>query len=110
MILSNLEFIPGTKILEHYGLVSWSTVRAKHVWRDIMAWFKNVLWWELKGYTELLEESRKESLVRLQTQAKGLWANAVLNIRFSTSSVAAWASEVYIYWTAVKLGKVPKVV
>lgn len=105
MILSNLEFIPWTKINAHYWLVNGSTVRAKHAWRDIMAWFKNFFGWELKWYTELLEESRQESISRMLKQAEELWANAVLNIRFSTSSVSAWASEVYAYWTAVKLEK-----
>ncbi len=103
MIMSNLEFISGKEIVEHYGLVSGSTVRAKHAGRDFMAGLKNIFGWELKGYTELLEESRKESLERMQKQAEELWANAVLNVRFATSSVAAWASEVYVYGTAVKL-------
>lgn len=106
MIMSNLEIIPWTKIEAHFGLVNWSTVRAKHAWRDIMAGFKNFFWGELKWYTELLEESRNESIARMKKEAEALWANAILNVRFATSSVAAWASEVYTYWTAVKLSKV----
>lgn len=106
MILSNLEFIPGTKIDAHYWIVNWSTVRAKHAWRDMMASFKNFFWWELKWYTELLEESRNESIERMKKQALELWANAILNIRFSTSSITAWAAEVYAYGTAVKLSKI----
>ena len=105
MIMSNLEAIPWTKIEEHYGLVNGSTVRAKHAWRDIMAWVKNLFWWELKWYTELLNESRTESIERMKKQAEELWGNAILNIRFATSSVTSWASEVYTYWTAVKLSK-----
>lgn len=106
MILSNLEFIPWTKVDIHYWIVNWSTVRSKNVWRDIMAWFKNIFGWELKGYTELLEESRKEAIERMKAQAVELGANAILNIRFSTSSITAWAAEIYTYWTAVKLSKV----
>ena len=106
MIMSNLEAIPWTKVEAHYGLVNGSTVRAKHAWRDFMAGLKNFFGGELKGYTELLSESRKESLARMQAEAEELWANAILNIRFATSSVTAWASEVYAYWTAVKLSKV----
>ncbi|PIE85174.1 hypothetical protein CSA08_03460 [Candidatus Gracilibacteria bacterium] len=105
MILSNMEYVPGTKVVEHYGLVNGSTVRAKHVGRDFMAGLKNIFGGELKGYTELLDESRDESMKRLVKQAEELGANAVLNIRFSTSSVSAGASEVYIYGTAVKLEK-----
>ncbi|MDD2907149.1 MAG: YbjQ family protein [Candidatus Gracilibacteria bacterium] len=105
MILSNLEFIPGTKIDVHYGIVNGSTVRSKHVGRDIMAGFKNIFGGELKGYTELLNESRNEAIERMKAQATELGANAILNIRFSTSSVAAGAAELYAYGTAVKLSK-----
>ena len=105
MKLSNLEYIPWTKISEHYWLVSWSTVRTKHFWKDIIASVKNIFGWELKWYTELLEESRNESIERMKMHAAEMWANAILNIRFATSSVAAWASEVYAYWTAVKIKK-----
>ena len=61
MLLTNIESIPGKTITEHYGLVSGSTIRAKHVGRDIMASFKNIFGGELKGYTELLHESREEA-------------------------------------------------
>jgi uncharacterized protein YbjQ (UPF0145 family) len=103
MELTNLEFVPNKEVVEHYGVVSGSTVRAKHVGRDIMAGLKNVFGGELKGYTELLGESREEAVSRMKEQAKSLGANAVLNVRFSTSSVAAGASELYVYGTAVKV-------
>ena len=103
MIISNIEYIPNKEILEHYGVVSGSTVRAKHVGRDIMAGVKNVFGGELKGYTELLSESRDEALERMVAQAESLGANAILNVRFSTSSVASGAAELYVYGTAVKV-------
>jgi uncharacterized protein YbjQ (UPF0145 family) len=103
IILTNLETVPGRKIIEHYGLVSGNTVRAKHVGRDIAASFKNFVGGELKGYTELLSESRNEAISRMQTQALALGANAVVNIRFSTSSVAQGAAELYAYGTAVRV-------
>ncbi len=103
MIISNIETIPNKEILEHYGVVSGSTVRAKHVGRDIMAGVKNVFGGELKGYTELLSESRDEALERMVAQAESLGANAILNVRFSTSSVASGAAELYVYGTAVKV-------
>jgi uncharacterized protein YbjQ (UPF0145 family) len=103
MILTNVESVPGRKIVEHYGLVSGSTVRAKHFGRDFMAGLKNIVGGELKGYTELLEESRKEAVGRMIEMAKGMGANAVVNVRFSTSSVAAGAAELYAYGTAVRL-------
>jgi len=76
-------------------------VRAKHVGRDIMAGFKNIVGGELRGYTELLTESREESVNRMVEEARTLGANAILNVRFSTSSVSAGASELYVYGTAV---------
>jgi len=103
MIISNIESIPHKKIVSHYGLVSGSTVRAKHVGRDFMAGLKNIVGGELKGYTELLRESRDEAMDRMQQQAEELGANAILNVRFSTSSVSAGASELYVYGTAVKV-------
>jgi uncharacterized protein YbjQ (UPF0145 family) len=101
--ITNIESIPGKTIVEHFGVVSGSTVRAKHVGRDIMAGFKNVFGGELKGYTELLAESREEAMERMTEQAKSLGANAIVNVRFSTSSVAAGAAELYVYGTAVSV-------
>ena len=101
MLMTNIETIPGRQIAKLHGMVSGSTVRAKHVGRDLMAGFKNIFGGELKGYTELLSESRDEALARMKTQAKGLGANAIVNVRFSTSSIAAGAAELYVYGTAV---------
>jgi uncharacterized protein YbjQ (UPF0145 family) len=101
MIVVNTETIPGRNILEVKGLVQGSTVRAKHVGRDIAASFKNLVGGELKGYTELLIESRREATERMLGQAMELGANAVVNVRFATSSVAAGAAELYAYGTAV---------
>ena len=101
MLVSNIEEIPGKRIMTCYGIVSGSTVRAKHVGRDIFASVKNIFGGELKGYTELLGESRDEALERMKAQAQQLGANAIVNVRFSTSSVAAGAAEIYVYGTAV---------
>ena len=86
MFVSNIEEIPGKRIMTCYGIVSGSTVRAKHVGRDIFASIKNIFGGELKGYTELLGESRDEALERMKAQAQQLGANAIVNVRFSTSS------------------------
>jgi uncharacterized protein YbjQ (UPF0145 family) len=103
MILTNIETIPGKTIVEHYGLVSGSTVRAKHAGRDIMASLKNLVGGELKGYTELLEDARKQARERMVAQARELGANAIVNVRYNTSSIAQGASELYIYGTAVRV-------
>jgi uncharacterized protein YbjQ (UPF0145 family) len=104
MILTNIESVPGKDIVEHFGVVSGSTVRAKHVGRDIMASLKNIVGGELKGYTELLQDSRNQATERMIEQAKQMGANAVVNVRFATSSVAQGAAELYVYGTAVRLG------
>jgi uncharacterized protein YbjQ (UPF0145 family) len=104
MILTNIEIIPGKAIAECHGLVSGSSVRSKHVGRDIMAGLKNMVGGELRGYTELLEESRAQATERMKAQATQLGANAIVNVRFSTSSVAAGAAEIYVYGTAVTVG------
>ena len=103
MILTNVESVNDKQIVEHYGLVQGSTIRAKHFGRDIMAGLKNIVRGELKGYTELLVEARKEETSRMVAQAEELGANAVVNIRFSTSSVAQGAAEILCYGTAVKV-------
>lgn len=103
MIITNIETVPGKTIVEHFGLVAGSTVRAKHVGRDIMASLKNIVGGELKGYTELLEDARHQARERMIEQAKELGANAIVNVRFNTSSVAQGASELYIYGTAVRV-------
>lgn len=103
MLITNTEEIPGKSITSCYGVVSGSTVRTKHVGRDIMAGLKNLVGGELVGYTQLLSEARDEAMERMKQQAMQLGANAVVNVRFSTSSVTAGASEIYIYGTAVSV-------
>ncbi|HKQ23348.1 MAG TPA: YbjQ family protein [Burkholderiales bacterium] len=103
MLLSNLEIVPGQRIVKHLGLVQGSTVRSKHLGKDIMAGLKNIVGGELKGYTELLQEARQEATDRMIKQAQAAGANAVLNIRFSTSSITQGAAEMLAYGTAVVL-------
>src|SRR5690349_14922939 len=97
MQLSNLEILPGHTIVRHLGLVQGSTVRSKHAGKDILAGLRNFVGGELKAYTELLEESREEAIARMVQQAEAIGANAVVNIRFSTSNIAAGAAEVMAY-------------
>jgi len=103
MLISNLEIVPSRRVVRHVGLVQGSSVRSKHVGRDIMAGFKNVFGGELRGYTELLQESREEATTRMIEQAQEIGANAVLNVRYSTSSIAAGAAEIFVYGTAVEI-------
>lgn len=101
MIVSNIETVPGRRIVQHLGLVQGNTIRAKHVGRDIMAGFKNLIGGEIKSYTSLLTQARQEALQRMIDQAQELGANAVVNVRFSTSSVMQGAAELLAYGTAI---------
>jgi uncharacterized protein YbjQ (UPF0145 family) len=103
MILTNTENVPGRKVVEFFGVVTGSTVRAKHIGKDILAGLKNIVGGELKGYTELLQEARTEATERMVAQAKSVGANAVVNVRFATSSIAAGAAELFAYGTAVRV-------
>ncbi len=93
MILCNTETVPGKSIVEFYGVVTGSTVRAKHIGKDLLAGLKNIIGGELRSYTELLNEARHEAIQRMVREAESLGANAVVNIRFSTSSVAQGAEH-----------------
>lgn len=101
--LSNTESIPGKRIVAFHGVVTGNTVRAKHIGRDFMAGLKNIVGGELKGYTELLQDSRKEATDRMIEQARSMGANAVVNVRFATSSISQGAAELFAYGTAVKV-------
>jgi uncharacterized protein YbjQ (UPF0145 family) len=101
LLITNCETIPGRDITSMLGLVSGSTVRAKHIGKDILAGFKSIVGGELKGYTELMVESRNDALARMMQQASELGANAVLNVRFTTSSLSQGAAELMAYGTAV---------
>jgi len=101
MLIVTTEMISGRQIIETKGFVQGSTVRAKHIGRDIAASLKNLVGGELTGYTELLNESRQEAVDRMVQQAQQLGANAIVCVRLSTSALTQQASEVLCYGTAV---------
>lgn len=103
MILVNTETVPGHRVSQVLGLVQGNTVRAKHLGRDIAAGLKNLVGGELRGYTQLLVESRNQAIARMIDQARQLGANAIVNVRLSTSAVTAGAAELYCYGTAVQI-------
>ncbi len=97
----NTETIPGKEITEVLGLVRGSTIRAKWIGKDIMAGLRNLVGGEMTEYTEMLAETREQALKRMLEDADRLGANAVVNVRFTTSMVAAGAAEMLAYGTAV---------
>ncbi len=103
MIVTNTETIPNREIVEILGLVRGSTVRARNVGRDILAGLKNLVGGEIEEYTQLQASSREQALQRLLDDAEKLGADAVVNVRFTTSMIAQGAAEILAYGTAVKL-------
>ncbi len=103
MIVSNLEVLPGQRIVKHLGMAQGSTVRAKHAGKDFLAGLKNIVGGELKAYTELMKEARDEAVKRMVDEARSMGANAVLNVRFTTTSITMGAAEILAYGSAVQV-------
>lgn len=106
MVLSTTYDIAGYEIIETLDVVRGSTVRARHVGRDILASFKNVVGGEIRGYTELMADAREQALERMIADAEHIGADAVVGVRFITAAVMQGASELLAYGTAVKIRKV----
>ncbi|MBV1900540.1 MAG: YbjQ family protein [Kordiimonadaceae bacterium] len=105
MIVTNIEAVPGRAITEELGLVQGSTVRGKHIGKDIAAFFKGLVGGEIKGYSDLLEEGREQAISRMKDHAQNLGADAIVNVRLTTSSITGGAAELMAYGTAVKLSQ-----
>lgn len=103
MITTNTDFVPGKEVSQILGLVRGNTIQAKHMGKDIVAGFRNIVGGEIKEYTKMLSEAREISLKRMEQKAEKLGADAVINVRFMTSAVMASAAEILCYGTAVKL-------
>ena len=103
MILVNTDFVTGRDIKETLGMVRGNTIQAKSIGKDIKAGFRHMVGGEIKEYTDMLAESREIALKRMIDKAEKLKADAVINIRFMTSSIMGGAAEILAYGTAVKL-------
>lgn len=103
MILVSTETVPGRDIERAVGLVRGNTVRAKHIGRDIMAVFRNLVGGEIGEYSELMTEARNEALNRMIEQAESRGADAIVGIRFITAQVGTGSAELVAYGTAVEL-------
>ncbi len=101
MILVNTEYITG-KTLNMLGLVKGSTVQSKHLGKDIMAGFKTMVGGELEGYSEMMNEARSIATMRMVNEAQAMGADAVINVRYTSSAIVQGAAEVIVYGTAVK--------
>jgi uncharacterized protein YbjQ (UPF0145 family) len=104
MIITTAEQIPGREITEILGIARGNTVRARHLGRDIFAGLKTIVGGEISEYTKLIADAREEALYRLKQDAEKLGADAIINLRFTTSMIMQGSAEILAYGTAVKLG------
>ncbi len=104
MILTTSDEIPGRRIVETLGLVKGSTIRARHIGRDIMASLRNIVGGEVVDYTKMMAEAREQAIQRMIEDAEKKGADAIVGVRFTTSMVMTGAAEIMAYGTAVKLG------
>ena len=102
MIITTTDKIPSKEITEILGIARGSTVRARNIGRDIFAGLKNIVGGEIREYTQLQAQSREEALQRMEKDADNLGADAIINVRFSTSVISQGAAEILAYGTAVK--------
>lgn len=103
MIITTIDFVPGREIAESIDIARGSTVRARNIGRDFFAGLKNIVGGEIQEYTKLMAEAREQAINRMIADAEGLGADAVINVRFTTSAVMQGMSEILAYGTAVKL-------
>lgn len=101
MIVTTSESIAGQRVVRTLGLARGNTIRARHVGRDILAWFRSIVGGEVAEYTKLLAESREQALDRMVQEAEEMGANAILMARFSTAMVMGGTAELLAYGTAV---------
>jgi len=101
MIMVTTDFVPAKTIKKTFGLVRGNTIRARHVGRDMVAFLRNIVGGEIKDYTKMMAESREQAIDRMIGEAEELGANAIINVRFTTSMIMQSASEILAYGTAV---------
>lgn len=105
MLVTTCSDIPDYEITETLGLVRGAAIRSRHVFQDFGEWLRNLVGAELHHYTKMMGETREQALDRMTEQARAMRADAVVGVRFATTSIAAGAAELLAYGTAVKLGE-----
>lgn len=103
MMVVTTDGVPGHRVTDVYGLVQGTSVRARHLGKDILAYFKNITGGEIREYTKLLAESREQALDRMREEAARKGANAIVGVRFSSTDISDGASELVVYGTAVRV-------
>ena len=103
LLVTTTEQVPGYRVVKTIGMVRGNTIRARHIGRDILALIKMLLGGEITDYTKMMGESREQALDRMLVEASGFGANAILDVRFSTSYVMGMAAEILVYGNAVTI-------
>ncbi|MDE2720603.1 MAG: heavy metal-binding domain-containing protein [Gemmatimonadales bacterium] len=103
MIITSRNDLAGYRILEEFGLVRGSTIRARHLGRDILAGLKTIVGGEIQEYTKMMAEAREQAVDRMEAEAAAAGANAILCVRFSTSYILGGTAEIVVYGSAVKV-------
>ncbi len=103
MIMASAGEIAGKRIVETLGLVRGNTIRARHIGKDILAVLRNITGGEIEEYTKMMAESREQALDRMAEEAEKLGANAIVSVRFTTTSMMQGAAELLVYGTAVRV-------
>lgn len=109
MIITPSAEVPGYRTVRSFGLVRGNTIRARHVGKDILAGLRNIVGGEISEYTKMMAEAREQAIDRMSEEAERLGANAVVNVRFSTSYIMGAASEIMVFGDAVLLREEPEV-
>ena len=103
MIITSTDFIPGKEIIEVIDIARGSTVRARHIGRDIFAGLKNIVGGEISEYTRLMADAREAAIDRMMADAERMGADAIINVRFTTSMIMQGTAEILAYGTAVRV-------
>lgn len=106
MLVSNTDYIPKYKIIEHVGVVEANAIKAKHLGKDLLSALRLLIGGNLKYYEEMMSETREEVKLAIIKEAEALGADAIINLRYSTSAITGGASEILVYGTAVKIEKI----
>ena len=103
MILVTTDTIPGKEIVDSLGIVKGEIVQSKHIGKDFLAGMRNIVGGEVRGYTEMIAEARSIATERMISEAQKIGADAIIGIRYSSSTVTQGAAEILVYGTAVKI-------
>jgi len=105
MIVTTTDYVHGREIVKMLGIAKGTTIRARHIGRNILAWFHSLVGGEISDYTKVIAEAREQAMDRMATDARRMGADAIVNVRFTSTEVMRNAAEIVVYGTAVVLAQ-----